>query len=246
MADETTDGTAGPRTKREIAVQLALTKLDRLSGGELNGGLRVQAKETLELLWENGRTYGQWEPAPEPQVLRGAHSRPAQEDDEFEEVKPEPRKHDHAFGEESPRIGGCIACNLNRGQDDRPKPDAWQEISEWWETTAHDEIAQLVSKAREYGGAHRAEDLTDLGRSLVEAGVKYGPVIARIDGKPVYGTMTDAEAQELGCYFYLRGKFARWVAAIKEGRPVSDDTLHDIGVYVRMVQRIRAVGGWPV
>ena len=27
--------------------------------------------------------------------------------------------------------------------------------------------------------------------------------------------------------------------------PVSDDTLGDIGVYVRMAQRVRSHGGWP-
>ena len=41
------------------------------------------------------------------------------------------------------------------------------------------------------------------------------------------------------------GKMARWTDAIRTGRRVSDDTLFDLGIYVRMVHRVRAVGGWP-
>ncbi|XAO35661.1 hypothetical protein SEA_FIRECASTLE_54 [Microbacterium phage FireCastle] len=108
----------------------------------------------------------------------------------------------------------------------------------WWMETAHNEIAPMVDKITEYGGSNRATDLTELGRVMVESGVKHPPILA--------GPEQDAFYQELGCFFYLQGKFGRWVAAIKEGRPVSDDTLHDIGIYVRMVQRIRAAGGWPV
>lgn len=109
----------------------------------------------------------------------------------------------------------------------------------WWEQTAHDEVANLIAKMVEYGGLHRATDLTDIGREMVAAGVARGPLLG--NGQPQEGWY-----QELGCYFYLVGKFSRWKAAIVEGRPVSDDTLLDIGIYVRMAQRIRAVGGWPV
>lgn len=111
-------------------------------------------------------------------------------------------------------------------------------LYQWWMQTAHDEITPMIDKITEYGGSHRATDLTELGRVLVASGVRvnHGQGSAGLD--PIF--------QELGCYFYLQGKFGRWTAAIKEGRPVSDDTLHDIGIYVRMVQRIRAVGGWPV
>ena len=35
------------------------------------------------------------------------------------------------------------------------------------------------------------------------------------------------------------------LAAIRRGEFVSDDTLFDIGVYVRMVQRMRETGNWP-
>jgi hypothetical protein len=57
--------------------------------------------------------------------------------------------------------------------------------------------------------------------------------------------VNDEEATEIGIYFYELGKIARWTAAIREGRRVSDDTLHDAGIYIKMAQRNRAVGGWP-
>lgn len=118
--------------------------------------------------------------------------------------------------------------------------DGWGELRGWWEQTAHDEIAGLVAKAQEYGGITRATDLIAIGEDLIAAGVK----------EPLH--MGDAHetqnqwATELGIYFYLRGKFARWQAAVIDGRPVSDDTLHDIAIYTRMAQRNRTVGGWPV
>lgn len=114
--------------------------------------------------------------------------------------------------------------------------DAVSALRGWWEQTAHDEVAQLTAKMTEYGGLSRATDLTAIGQDLVAAGVAMGH----------QGDDFEARLQELGIYFYVRGKFARWQAAIIEGRPVSDDTLLDIGIYVRMAQRLRAVGGWPV
>ena len=100
------------------------------------------------------------------------------------------------------------------------------EVARWWRELAEAEIERVVPKALEYG----ATDLLDLGLEL-----------ARCMDRMV----SDAEAIELGIYVYLRGKVARWTAAITEGREVSDDTLHDIGVYVRMAQRVRVAGGWP-
>lgn len=99
-------------------------------------------------------------------------------------------------------------------------------LTEWWLELAREEARRVVPKAVEYGST----DLRDIGVN-----------IARLCGR----TVTDAEAEELGIYFYLEGKFARWRSAIMEGRPVSDDTLHDIGVYVRMAQRVRHSGNWP-
>jgi adenylosuccinate synthase len=107
------------------------------------------------------------------------------------------------------------------------------ELELWWTAKAQDEVKPLVDKMIEYGGHGAAMDLIDIGRDLF-----------RIAGR-TNEEFTEADATELGIYFYLRGKMARWTAAVSEGRRVSDDTLHDIGIYVRMAQRAREVGGWP-
>lgn len=106
----------------------------------------------------------------------------------------------------------------------------------WWMQKAQEEAETVVPKATEYGGASRAADLTQIGRSMAELmnsefGARY---------------LSDAQLQELACYFYLQGKMGRWHAALMEGRRVSDDTIYDIGIYIKMVQRIRESGGWPV
>lgn len=99
-------------------------------------------------------------------------------------------------------------------------------LADWWRRLAEQEIADTVPKAIEYG----ATDLIDIGR-----------VLARISGR----TIDDAEAAELGCWFYLTGKMSRAVSALERGAQPSADTLKDIGIYVKMVQRIRSSGGWP-
>lgn len=118
-------------------------------------------------------------------------------------------------------------------EDPTESPDGWSELRGWWEQTAHDEIDGFIDKMEEYGGISRATDLIAIGKSLVAAGVPAP--------EP-----TDEVYTELGIWFYLRGKLARWEAAVAEGRRVSDDTLLDSGVYVRMAQRARQTGGWPV
>jgi uncharacterized coiled-coil protein SlyX len=110
----------------------------------------------------------------------------------------------------------------------RPHP-----LEQWWMDKAQAEVEPLIAKMTEYGGEGRAFDLIDIGQALIDANVNFP------------GTFGVGQVQELGIYFYLVGKFARWKAAVSEGRSVSDDTLLDIGIYVRMAQRIREVGGWP-
>lgn len=123
------------------------------------------------------------------------------------------------------------------------KVDAWEDLRKWWAARGESEIGPLIEKAREYGGARRANDLAEIGRAMVQSGSPF-PHDALPGG---YETEEgQAYLAELGIYFYITGKMARWTAAVSEGRMVSDDTLHDIGIYVRMVQRIRDVGGWPV
>jgi metal-dependent amidase/aminoacylase/carboxypeptidase family protein len=107
-----------------------------------------------------------------------------------------------------------------------PPQSAVDKLAHWWAQKADQEIKQTVAKAVEYGST----DLADIGHN-----------IARLSNREV----TDQEAAELGIYFYLEGKLARWRSAIKENRQVSADTLLDIGVYVRMAQRVREVGSWP-
>ena len=64
-------------------------------------------------------------------------------------------------------------------------------------------------------------------------------------GRTMRREVNAEEAAELGVFFYLIGKVARWQSAIERGERPSDDTLFDVGVYVRMAQRIRSHGGWP-
>lgn len=118
----------------------------------------------------------------------------------------------------------------NGDATDVPQPEGKEqmaaELEAWWLDLAQNEILRVVPKAVEYGST----DLHEVGRTL-----------AQTQGRIV----EEEEAVELGIYFYLLGKMARWTDAIKRGERPSDDTLHDIGVYVRMAQRTRQVGGWP-
>jgi len=168
-------------------------------------------------------------------------------DDAFD--KP-PRKEDRVPGMDpnTPKLdGGKVISDqrLTESEERRVSVGGATEgtfLGQWWVDRARAEVEPMIAKAREYGGGGRAIDLIELGRDLHAAGVRipgYG-----VDAKDHLSP--DARYAELGIYFYIKGKFARWQAAIIEGRPVSDDTLLDIGIYVRMLQRIREVGGWPV
>jgi cell division septum initiation protein DivIVA len=120
--------------------------------------------------------------------------------------------------------------------DEQPHP-----LGQWWMDKAAAEVEPLIAKMTEYGGEGRAVDLHEIGRALLGAGVQVpNPGTDDITEETV-----DEVMSEMGIYFYLVGKFSRWQAAVAEGRRVSDDTLLDIGIYVRMAQRIREVGGWP-
>jgi hypothetical protein len=105
-------------------------------------------------------------------------------------------------------------------------PTASDKLAAWWRERAEQEIGQTVDKAVEYSST----DLADIGHQL-----------ARTAGR----TVSDEEAAELGVFFYVTGKLSRWAGAVAQGRRPSDDTLFDMGVYVRMAQRIRESGSWP-
>lgn len=101
-------------------------------------------------------------------------------------------------------------------------------LTDWWNDRTRSDIEGVVPKAIEYS----AVDL-----------IEYGRTLALVMG--LKADVTDEEATEIGIWGYLVGKVARWTGAIKEGRRVSDDTIHDIYIYAKMAQRNRDVGGWP-
>lgn len=105
------------------------------------------------------------------------------------------------------------------------------ELREWWTATADSDISGSLDKIVEYGGSGPAYDLLATGHDL-----------AAMNGRRV----SDEEAVELAIMMYLSSKVNRWLAAAKDGRRPSDDTLLDITYYSLMARRNRAVGGWPV
>lgn len=100
----------------------------------------------------------------------------------------------------------------------------------WWIQQAYDEATQTLKKAHEYGSTE-----------LVYAGRVMAQVHSRMEDRE----LSDMQAAELQIYQYVLGKMGRWTAAMRRGEFVSDDTLLDIGVYVRMVQKMRSTGTWP-
>ena len=112
-----------------------------------------------------------------------------------------------------------------------PAPLHWaDELRQWWNGTADRDISSSLDKIVEYGGSGPAYDLLATGHDL-----------AAMNGRRV----TDEEAVELAVMMYLSSKVNRWLAAAKDGRRPSDDTLLDIVYYGMMARRNRAVGGWP-
>lgn len=100
-------------------------------------------------------------------------------------------------------------------------------LQDWWADTASGDSEKVVPKAIEYG----AGDLEEIGRTM-----------AKITGLE---DLSEAQATELGIYFYVVGKMARWTSAIERGELASDDTLLDLTTYLMMARRNRDVGGWP-
>lgn len=116
--------------------------------------------------------------------------------------------------------------------DHEPPPLHWaDELRQWWNRTADCDISSSLDKIVEYGGNGPAYDLLATGHDL-----------AAMNGRRV----TDEEAVELAIMMYLSSKVNRWLAAAKDGRRPSDDTLLDITYYSMMARRNRAVGGWPI
>lgn len=245
---------SNPKTMdlRAMEVQVAMEKIDsatrRNHGYTMDGGFRNSVREAVQAVFDSGYIARAWEPAETTSEATGrvkvaGHIHERQEDttEGWTEGLILPA-HNHRWGTNGIE---CPACDDYAKKHADDQPDAVSELRGWWEQTAHDEVSQLTAKMIEYGGLSRATDLAEIGRGLINSGVKLPDqrVAPWVDNG---ASPQSADYQELGVYFYLLGKFARWTAAVAEGRPVSDDTLLDIGIYVRMAQRIRAVGGWPV
>jgi hypothetical protein len=101
-----------------------------------------------------------------------------------------------------------------------------ERLGAWWVETAITDITKSLPKIAWYG----AGDLVAVGRLLAE-----------ISDREV----TDAEAAEMGCLFYMAGKWARIAEAMKRGEAPDDDSLFDLHFYTMMIRRIRANGAWP-
>lgn len=99
-------------------------------------------------------------------------------------------------------------------------------LENWWLGTSRNDFESVILKAVQYGS-----------NSLQEMGHK----LAQLNGRKV----TDAEAQELACWFYATSKVERWTDAVMRGDRPSDDTILDAEVYLKMARRIRQAGGWP-
>lgn len=96
----------------------------------------------------------------------------------------------------------------------------------WWEGVSREDFEQMAPKVGEYTSA----DLEVMGTVMEQWGI----------AAPEKGA-----GMEAACVWYLLGKVARAVAAYREGRAPSEDTLHDITVYSMMARRIRETGEWP-
>src|SRR5699024_8540923 len=94
-----------------------------------------------------------------------------------------------------------------------------------WAKLDRAEIDQTIPKGTEYG----QQSLSNLSNQL-----------AQLQGRQV----SDPEAMELACWYYLNGKLQRFNDDVINGKQGSDDTMLDIEVYVRMIQINRKTGNW--
>jgi hypothetical protein len=110
----------------------------------------------------------------------------------------------------------------------RPTPEfeSMAELNSWWLNSGCQDASLVISKYQEYGNT-----------ALLEVGRQLAEVMGR--------GATKAEMQELGIWFFMVGKMARWKTAILKGERVSKDTLDDLAVYATMARRVHEKGGWP-
>lgn len=106
----------------------------------------------------------------------------------------------------------------------RGRPNKQQRFINWWTRNAETTARATAAKCAEYG----SHDLYAIGHN-----------VARMNRR----TVTNAEAFEIGCLFYVLGKIERALSATQRGEQASDDTWFDLSVYATMVQAHRA-GVW--
>lgn len=106
-----------------------------------------------------------------------------------------------------------------------------ERLVAWWVKTAEADIVKAMPKILEYGGYN-----------MVAMGRDIDSLMA---GRMSADEPTDGELQELAIWIYLSGKMGRAMAALKEGRTPSYDTVYDIEFYAKMIRRIRSNEVWP-
>lgn len=106
----------------------------------------------------------------------------------------------------------------------RGRPTKQQRFINWWTQRAEQTAQATAAKCAEYG----SHDLYAIGHN-----------VARMNRREV----SNAEAFEIGCLFYVLGKIERALSATQRGETASDDTWFDLAVYATMVQAHRA-GVW--
>lgn len=101
----------------------------------------------------------------------------------------------------------------------RLSPAEAGELEDWWREVSAGDLREFRPKLAEYGS-----------HDLLVTGLGLNP------------TVDHTLAQVAGCAFYLLGKGARAVEAVRTGRMPSADTFHDLTVYSMMARRIQDVG----
>ena len=101
-----------------------------------------------------------------------------------------------------------------------------EELMNWWTEVGYQDAQLVTQKYLEYGNTA----LLEVGQQLMD--------LLGWEG-------TKGDAQELGIWFFMVGKMARWKTSLKQRKSVSKDTLDDLAVYATMARRVREKGGWP-
>lgn len=107
-------------------------------------------------------------------------------------------------------------------------------LKDWWRTIAEGDLQKVMPKVQEYTSA----DLQVMGAVMEQWGLTRTPDVEAV-------VASDYGGMEAACAWYILGKVARCVAAYREGRLPSEDTLEDITIYSLMMRRIRETGRWP-